>query len=372
MANANNFQVKNGMTLPKDPVEAMDAATKKYVDAKFSAVTASGIGAAAAGANSDIVSLSGLTTAISVAQGGTGAKTASAARSNLGLGSIATQNSAAISISGGTLNGVVIGETSAAQGYFTNVNASAGITGNLTGDVTGNVTGTASNVTGNVAVANGGTGAASAASARSNLGVVNLTEIGAYGFQLPVGADLDSYLVGGFYRGDQLVNAPNSIDWFYVHVESHDNTAWCKQTATSFGANGGMQPNVTYTRVKQAGTWTAWDRLITSTPIAVESVTSRGTTFPTARVVSNPNVVVTSAASGPGISLNPAYPVGAEVTIVNSTASMLKIYPNTGAAIDSLGYGVALDHGANAKVRLLRTGVYQWNVVAVEGFGGTF
>lgn len=38
------------------------------------------------GANSDITSLSGLTTALSVGQGGTGAKTAADARTNLGLG----------------------------------------------------------------------------------------------------------------------------------------------------------------------------------------------------------------------------------------------------------------------------------------------
>jgi len=45
------------------------------------------------GANSDITSLSGLTIALSVAQGGTGAKTAEEARANLGLGSVATRDS---------------------------------------------------------------------------------------------------------------------------------------------------------------------------------------------------------------------------------------------------------------------------------------
>jgi hypothetical protein len=48
------------------------------------------LGAAASGANSDITSLSGLTTALSVAQGGTGATTAAAARTNLGAGTVSS------------------------------------------------------------------------------------------------------------------------------------------------------------------------------------------------------------------------------------------------------------------------------------------
>ena len=55
-------------------------------------ITSSLSGKAAKGANSDITSLSGLTTALSVAQGGTGSTTASGARKNLGLGNSATRD----------------------------------------------------------------------------------------------------------------------------------------------------------------------------------------------------------------------------------------------------------------------------------------
>ncbi|MCU2734993.1 hypothetical protein N8R00_26330, partial [Enterobacter hormaechei subsp. steigerwaltii] len=50
------------------------------------------------GANSDITSLSGLKTALSIEQGGTGAKNAADARTNLGLGDEVTANFASLEI----------------------------------------------------------------------------------------------------------------------------------------------------------------------------------------------------------------------------------------------------------------------------------
>lgn len=55
-------------------------------------IVRSNIGAAVSGANNDITSLTGLTTALSVSQGGTGAKTASDARTNLAVAGLADAN----------------------------------------------------------------------------------------------------------------------------------------------------------------------------------------------------------------------------------------------------------------------------------------
>ena len=96
------------------------------------------VGGVASAGTIDLSNTSFVSGAVAVANGGTGATTASDARTNLGLGSIATQDSNNIALTGGALNGVIIGASSAAAGSFTAVSASSGFTGNLTGDVTGN------------------------------------------------------------------------------------------------------------------------------------------------------------------------------------------------------------------------------------------
>lgn len=74
--------------------DVIDGATKTKLFSPFSLAMLAGVDATAlrgsmvaakSGANSDITQLSGLTTALSIAQGGTGATTASAARSALGV-----------------------------------------------------------------------------------------------------------------------------------------------------------------------------------------------------------------------------------------------------------------------------------------------
>lgn len=75
--------------------------------------------AATRGANNDITSLSGLTTALSVAQGGTGGKTQAAARAGLGLGLAAVAEIlGTVSQNGGVPSGAIFEQGSNANGHY--------------------------------------------------------------------------------------------------------------------------------------------------------------------------------------------------------------------------------------------------------------
>lgn len=88
-----------------------------------------------------ITHLSSLTldTALPVGSGGTGADTATDARTNLGLGSMAVQNATAINVSGGTLGGSTIINTSGTATFTgaTSITSTATVSGTL--NVTGNL-----------------------------------------------------------------------------------------------------------------------------------------------------------------------------------------------------------------------------------------
>lgn len=164
-----------GITAFADPI----------VTATSGASVRSTIGAAASGANTDITSLSGLTTALSAPQGGTGLSSyavgdllyASTTSALARLADVATGNAL---ISGGV--GVApawgkVGLTTHISGTLGVANGGTGATsltgyvkGNGTSPLTASATIPVSDLTGTLPVANGGTGATTAATARTSLG----------------------------------------------------------------------------------------------------------------------------------------------------------------------------------------------------------
>jgi len=134
--------------------------------------------------------------AVPIAAGGTGAANGSAALQNLG----------GFPLAGGTMTGAL-----------TATQFNGPLTGTVTGNVTGNVSGTSANVTGTVLLANGGTGAATAAAALANLGGAALA--GAT-FTGPVnsptvnvtGTVAAGALVANIFRGGQDVTTFSGAD----------------------------------------------------------------------------------------------------------------------------------------------------------------
>jgi hypothetical protein len=190
--------------------------------------------------------ISGLIVPLAVASGGTGSSNAANARVNLGIGSLATQNADNISITGGNISGLNTplavssggtggnDQSTARQGLglgsISTQNANAvGITGGTMVGITqfngANVTITSGSISGIVplAVADGGTGANTAANARLSLAAAGSA------IQIIAGNGLSG---GGSLASDRTLSIATNSNGFGVRYVANTTPS------SSVGNNG--------------------------------------------------------------------------------------------------------------------------------------
>lgn len=161
---------------------------------------------------------SNVTGTVAIANGGTGATTAAAARSNLGLGTSSTVN---------------VGTSGAVVPLLSTANTWSGVQ-TFSNTISGSISGTASNVTGVVSIANGGTGANTTGGARANLGAVNISGDTMNGaLRVPTN--------NGLITGD-FTNSDSSLSYAAISAESGFAMLWRKDNSGAANQFIGIHP----------------------------------------------------------------------------------------------------------------------------------
>jgi plastocyanin len=270
-----------GLTLTGGPITTSGTltigGTLAVASGGTGAATASGarlnLGAAASGANSDITSLSNLSTPLSIAQGGTGASTAAGARSAI---------------------------SAAASGANSDITALSGLTTALS-------------------VGQGGTGSTTASGARTNLGA---TSIGASMFTL---ADPSAVTFPRF-NADNTISALDAASFRTAIGAGTSSTTGTVTSVSGTGSANGLSLSGTVTtsgNITLSGSVTS-----VATGATIDGVTigyrniPRSTTSGTATTGDVGKVIAVSA----GITIpNATFAAGDAVSIYNDSASSVTI-----------------------------------------------
>lgn len=387
------------------PVSAFAASPPLFgplqIQNNFSEILANGsqaaaranLGAAASGANSDITSLSGLTTALSPTEGGTGV--ANAAGSTLTLGG-AVHFSGAYGVTltatgatnltlptSGTLATTstfaappAIGSATAAAGTFTTLTASSIIDSELTGSTqclevnsSGKLIGTGGacpSGSGTVSSGTAGQLAGYSATGTTVVGTPNITYSGGT-LTLGVGSVAGALVLQNTTSGSiKLITPSGALGTVTLTVPDATDTladlssaqTFTHKTLTAPDINGGtIDGAVIGGTTPEAATFTT---LATSASAAVAAA---GTTQTTATVLPASLDVVSSvtAGSATGVVL-PVVPVGTQILVLNRAAAAVSVYPQSGATIESLGSNTPSGVAPGGSANFIEVAANQWDV----------
>ena len=220
------------------------------------------------GANSDITSLNGMTTALSIQQGGTGGKTAAEARNKIGA---------------------------ASSGNNSDITSITGLTTAL-------------------GIQQGGTGGKTAAEARTNLGLSDVatktagtaegsvmlvgamgTPTGGYKFYKTEGAIAptlnwnDITLPGLFPNlidGSNSANSPTASGYYYAQVLVRGDSGAVQQIALPYATSASNPGRILY-RGKNGNTWSSWAEFYTTANTTKASVGTVKAAAPIARIAAD-------------------------------------------------------------------------------------
>jgi hypothetical protein len=151
------------------------------------------------------LTINALNTPLAIASGGTGASSASGARTNLGLGTIATQDANAVAITGGSITGitdlaVADGGTGASTAAGARTNLGLGTIATQNSNAISITGGSITGIT-DLAIADGGTGASDAATARNNLGLGSMATQNSNAVSITGGNIIASTITAGDISG---------------------------------------------------------------------------------------------------------------------------------------------------------------------------
>lgn len=193
------------------PVKNIDAGSGIIVSNSGSiyTISVSGIGGFgtmstqnASGVNITGGNISGITD-ISIADGGTGASSASGARINLGLGTISTQDASGIIITGGTITNITdlaIADGGTGSSTASGARSNLGL-GTIATQNSNNISITGGSISGinDLSIEDGGTGASSASVARVNLGLGTMATQNSSGVNITGGNISNTTFNGSIY-----------------------------------------------------------------------------------------------------------------------------------------------------------------------------